>query len=127
MAVPTNTLQTYTQTDIREDLSNMVYNVDPFETPILNLAKRTKCENIYHEWDTDQLAAQDLTNAQIQGDDATAIALTPTARLGNYTQILRKVVSIAGTSQAVRAAGGTNKMGYQLMKKSKELKMDIEG
>jgi hypothetical protein len=127
MTVPTNTLQTYTQTNIREDLSNMVYNVDPFETPILNLAKRAKADNIYHEWDTDQLAAQDLTNAQIQGDDATAIALTPTARLGNYTQILRKVVSIAGTSQAVKAAGGTNKMGYQLMKKSKELKMDIEG
>jgi len=127
MTVPTNTQQTYTQTNIREDLSNMIYNVDPFETPILNMAKRSKAENILHEWDTDQLAAQDLTNAQIQGDDATAVALTPTARLGNYSQILRKVVSIAGTSQAVRAAGGSNKMGYQLLKKSKELKMDMEG
>lgn len=36
-------------------------------------------------------------------------------------------MQISGTSQAVIAAGGSNKMGYQLLKKSKELKRDIEG
>lgn len=48
-------------------------------------------------------------------------------RLGNYTQICQKTIQISGTSQAVVAAGGSNKMGYQLLKKSKELKRDMEG
>ncbi len=127
MTVPTNTTQTVSQTNIREDLSNKVYMVDPFKTPFLTMSGRAKAESTYHEWDTDSLAAQDLANAQIQGDDATADATNPTARLGNYTQISRKVVQLAGTLQAVRAAGGTNKMGYQLLKASKALKRDMEG
>ncbi len=48
MAVPTNTFQTYSQTNIREDLINTIYNVDPYKTPLLNMAKKTKAEQSYH-------------------------------------------------------------------------------
>jgi hypothetical protein len=122
MSVPANTFQTFTQKNIREDLINAIYNVDPFKTPFLNMAKKDKAEQTNHEWDTDTLAAQNLNNAAIEGDDPTPQNLTPTARMGNYTQISTKTVSISGTSQSVVAAGGSNKMGYQLLKKSKELK-----
>ncbi len=127
MTVPTNTAQTVGQTNLREDLSNKVYMVDPFKTPFLNMAAKAQATGIYHEWDTDSLAAQNLANAQIQGDDATADPVEPTARLGNYTQISRKVVQLSGTLQAVKAAGATNKMGYQLLKSTKALKRDMEG
>lgn len=127
MAVPTNTLQTFTQTNIREDLINDIFNVDPIKTPLLNMAKKTEAKQTFHEWDVDVLAAQDTTNAAVQGDNPTNQVLAPTGRLGNYTQISRKTIQIAGTSQAVVAAGGTNKMGYQLQKKAKELKRDMEG
>jgi hypothetical protein len=127
MSVPSNTYQTYTQTNIREDLSNLIFNVDPFKTPILNMTKKNKAAQSNHEWDTDSLAAQNLANAQVEGDDPSAQVLAPTARMGNYVQTSNKVVQLSGKSQAVVAAGGTNKMGYQLMKKSKELKRDIEG
>lgn len=127
MSVPSNTYQTYTQTNIREDLSNLIFNVDPFKTPILNMTKKNKAAQSNHEWDTDSLAAQNLANAQVEGDDPAAQVLAPTARMGNYVQTSNKVVQLSGKSQAVVAAGGTNKMGYQLMKKSKELKRDIEG
>jgi len=56
-----------------------------------------------------------------------ADAQIPTVRRGNYTQISRKTVQISGTSQSVVAAGGSNKMGYQLLKSSKALKRDMEG
>ena len=62
MSVPTNTLQTYTQTSIREDLINAIYNVDPYKTPLLNMAKKTKAEQTKHEWTTDALAAQNTAN-----------------------------------------------------------------
>lgn len=127
MTVPTNTLQVYTQTNIREDLIDAIYNVDPFKTPFFNMCKKAEARQTFHEWDTDSLAAQNLGNAAVEGDNPTNIAITATTRLGNYTQISNKTIQISGTSQSVIAAGGSNKMGYQLLKKSKELKRDIEG
>lgn len=127
MAVPTNTNQTFTQTNIREDLEDLIYNVDPFRTPVLNMAKKGEAKQTYHEWDVDALAAQNAANAAVQGDNPTNISLTATGRMGNYTQISNKTIQLSGTLQAVVAAGGTNKMGYQLMKKAKELKRDMEG
>jgi Family of unknown function (DUF5309) len=127
MTVPTNTYSVYPQTNIREDLIDAVYNVDPYKTPFFNMCKKAEAKQTFHEWDVDALAAQNLNNAAVEGDNPTNIALTPTARLGNYTQISTKTIQISGTSQSVIAAGGTNKMGYQLLKKSKELKRDIEG
>lgn len=127
MTVPANTFQVYTQTNIREDLINSIYNVDPFKTPFFNMCKKADANQTYHEWNTDSLAAQNLSNAAVEGDNPTNLVVAPTVRLGNYTQISTKTITISGTSQAVVAAGGSNKMGYQLLKKSKELKRDIEG
>lgn len=127
MTVPANTYQTYTQTNIREDLINAIYNVDPFKTPFLNMAKKGSAKQNNHEWDTDSLASQNLSNAMIEGDDPAALSLTPTTRLGNYLQTSNKVVQLSGKTQAVIAAGDSNQFGYQLLKKSKELKRDMEG
>ncbi len=127
MTVPTNTDQTYTQVNIREDLGNLIHNVDPYEVPILSMAKRGKAEQTYHEWNVDVLAAQNTSNSQIEGDDATADVTNPTGRLGNYTQISRKVIQLSDTLQAVRAAGATNRMGYQIAKAAKALRKDMEG
>jgi len=127
MTVPTNTNQVYTQTNIREDLIDAIYNVDPFKTPLFNMAKKSEARQTFHEWDIDALASQNLSNAAVEGDNPTNIAITATGRMGNYTQISVKTIQISGTAQSVVAAGGSNKMGYQLLKKSKELKRDIEG
>lgn len=127
MTVPTGTFQVYTQVNIREDLINAIYNVDPFKTPFLNMAKRASAKQTLHQWDTDALDAQNTGNAAVEGDDPANIVVTPAVKLGNYTQISEKTIQISGTSQVVDAAGGSNKMGYQLLKKSKELKRDMEG
>lgn len=127
MTVPTGTFQVYTQVNIREDLIDAIYNVDPFKTPFLNMAKRTSAKQTLHSWDTDALDAQNLANAAVEGDDPSNITVTPAVKLSNDTQISEKTIQISGTSQAVVAAGGSNKMGYQLLKKSKELKRDMEG
>jgi len=49
MAVPTNTNQTFTQVNIREDLIDAIYNVDPFKTPFLNMCKKGKATQTLHE------------------------------------------------------------------------------
>jgi hypothetical protein len=91
------------------------------------MAKKSKATQTNHEWNIDVLAAQSITNFAVEGDNPTNITITPTVRRGNYCQISTKTIQISGTSQAVVAAGGTNKMGYQLLQRSKELKRDIEG
>jgi Family of unknown function (DUF5309) len=127
MTVPTGTFQVYTQVNIREDLINAIYNVDPFKTPFLNMSRKAEANQTNHEWNIDALAAQNLSNAAVEGDNPTNVTITPTVRRGNITQISTKTVQLSGTTQAVVAAGGSNKMGYQLLQRSKELKRDMEG
>src|SRR5215831_10688462 len=88
---------------------------------------REKATAVYHEWQTDALETPNGNNAQIQGDDiSTFDPVIPTVRLGNYTQISRKTVIIAGTEEAVDKAGRKSEIGYQVAKKGKSLKRDIE-
>lgn len=126
MTQPTNTFDSYDSIGNREDLFDKIYNVDPDETPFLSKIGKVKASNTYHEWQTDGLDAPSATNANIEGDDTTAGAVTPTVRLGNYTQIFKKAVTISGTTESVKRAGRGKEMAYQLMLKAKALKTDIE-
>ncbi len=126
MAVPSNTYQSVSVIGNREDLVNQVFNVDPDVVVLQTALKKTKATNTYHEWLTDVLATPSATNAAIQGDDATAQAVTPSVRLGNYTQISTKTAQVAGTNSGVTAAGNVNKIGYVLLKRTRELRRDTE-
>lgn len=125
MAVPANTAQTYGLKGIREDLTDVIHNISPTSTPLYSKLGKGKAENTYHEWQTDALAPA-ADNAHIEGDDSTATAVTPTVRLGNYTQIFKKIAQVSGTSDRVKKAGRDTEMGYQILKRTKELKLDIE-
>ncbi len=122
-----NTYQTYQEIGIREDLSDIIYNISPTETPLLNNAGRGKATQTFFEWQTDALASAVSTNQQVEGDDITSFdALTPTVRLGNYTEIARKDFLISGSAEAAIKAGRKSEIAYQLAKKGKELKRDME-
>jgi hypothetical protein len=125
MAQPTNLYDTYDTTGIREDLTDVIYNISPEDTPILSAIPRTAAKSTKHEWQLDSLAAP-AANKVIEGDDATVDAMTATTRAFNYTQISDKVIALSGTQSAVDAAGRADEMAYQIAKKSKELKKDME-
>ena len=125
MAQPTNLYDTYDTTGIREDLVDVIYNISPEDTPILSAIPRTTAKSTKHEWQLDSLATP-ATNAVIEGDDATIAAMTATTRAFNYCQISDKVIALSGTQSAVDAAGRADEMAYQIAKKSKELKKDME-
>ena len=121
------TIQTYdTPNSIREDLSNIIYNISPETTPFMSNIGRDTADNTYFEWQTDVLAAADTGNAVVEGADAGDTDFTPTVRVANYTQISNKVVSVTGTSEAVNMAGMRSLMAYETAKKAKELKRDME-
>lgn len=125
MAQPTSTYSTNDMVGIREDLSDIIYDVSPTDTPFLSLAGRTTATNTYHEWQVDSLAAA-AANYVIEGDDATTDAGVATTRRGNYTNISDKVARVTGTARAVNTAGRADEMDYQVMKRAKELKRDME-
>lgn len=126
MAVPANTVQTYASIGIREDLSDMIYNISPTETPFFSTVSKVDVDSTFTEWQTDALTAPDTANFVVEGDDATIDAVVATQRLGNYTQISDKTASISGTQEAVKKAGRAKEMAYQIAKKTKELKRDLE-
>ena len=126
MAQPTNTFDTYDSVGEREDLSDVIYNISPTDTPFLSSAAKTSSTAVLHEWQTDALAAASTSNAVIEGDEATLDAVTATTRLSNSCQIMDKTVVISGTQEAVDKAGRASELAYQIAKKAKELKRDME-
>src|SRR5262249_52172124 len=110
----------------REDLSDMIYRIDPTDTPFMSGVDKEKATAVNHEWQTQALAAASSTNAQLEGDDPTNSTITPTVRLGNLCQISYKVAQVSGTQQADDHAGRDNELAYQEMLKGLELKRDIE-
>lgn len=127
MAIVANTFTRYNAVGIREDLSNVIYNISPEETPFISNIGRESVKNTYFEWQTDSLAAASASNAALEGDDISSFnALTPTNRVGNYTQISTKNLVISGTLEAVDKAGRRSEMTYQLAKLGSELKRDME-
>jgi hypothetical protein len=119
------TYQTYTSIGNREDLSDVIYNISPTETPFMSSIGKTKATATYHEWQTDSLAAA-AANAVVEGDTASDITVTPTTRVGNRTQISSKTIKISGTMEAINKAGRKSEKAYQLAKVSSELKRDME-
>jgi hypothetical protein len=120
------TFSSFTVVGIREDLSDVIYDISPQDTPIMSSIGKSKATSVYHEWQTDSLAANTTANALVEGADATDASVSPTTRIGNYTQIVGKVIRVSGTLEAVDKAGRKSEKAYQMAKAAAEMKRDIE-
>ena len=126
MAIVSNTFTTYSAKGIREDLSNVITNISPEETPFMSNIGRETVTNTLYEFQTDVLAAA-AANAQLEGDDvATFDAVVATVRVQNYAQISRKTIVLSATEEVVNKAGRRSELAYQIAKRSSELKRDQE-
>lgn len=126
MAQVTNAFDTYEAIGNREDLIDRIFNISPTETPFCSMAKRVKARAVLHEWQTDTLAAASTANAQLEGDETARAVSAPTTRPTNTCQISGKNATVTGTQEAVNKAGRSKEMGYQMAKRSLELKRDLE-
>ena len=129
MSIVTNTLLRYdVANSIKEDLANVIYNISPVDVPFMSNIGRESAKSTYTEWQVDALASSTTANAQLEGDDvvSTVDSRTATNRVGNYTQISRKIVATSGTTEAVDMAGKKSELAYQLAKAASELKRDME-
>tara|TARA_Y100000015_G_scaffold10363_1_gene9878 strand:+ start:3737 stop:4690 length:954 start_codon:yes stop_codon:yes gene_type:complete len=126
MAIVTNTFTSFDAKGIRESLADIISSISPETTPFQSNVGSENVSNTYFEWQTDSLAATSKT-AQIDGDDVGSFdASAATTRVGNYTHILRRTTIVADNLAAQDLAGRNDELSYQLAKRGKELKRDIE-
>jgi hypothetical protein len=120
------TYQSYQSIGNREDLTDVIYNISPTDTPFMTSVGKTKATAVYHEWQTDSLASVNTSNAVVEGATASDATLSPSVRVGNRTQISQKTIKISGTLETINKAGRKSEKAYQLAKASSEIKRDME-
>jgi hypothetical protein len=124
-ALPTNK-------QIKEDFSDIIYNVTPTETPFYSLCKRSSTKNTEVGWFLDKLT--DAKNYASGGDaapfaegaDMASDGHEVVKRVMNVTQIFQKAIVTSETMEAVDLYGRASELAYQMTKKAQELKRDIE-
>jgi hypothetical protein len=110
----------------KEQLADIIYRIDPAETPIFSNVKKETSNGIFVEWQVQELTAASATNYHNEGATTATAAATPTSRVGNYHQISKKVFATSGTLDAVDTAGREREHNYQKVLKALELRRDIE-
>lgn len=126
MTIVADTLTSHTAIGNREDLSDIIYDQSPTETPFLSMLPRVKGTSSKHEWQTKALTAATSTNFKIEGDEATNEAANLTTRLFNYRAISSKVSQVSGSQEAYNTAGRASEMAMQMEDDMLELKRDVE-
>ena len=121
----TNAFVTYDAIGNREDLTDQIYDISPTDTPFMSGIARNTASATFHEWQTDVLAAPTAVG-KLEGDATVRAATVATVRLGNFCQISSRDSTISGTQEKVNAAGRRSEMAYQMAKRTKEVKRDIE-
>ena len=125
MAKVTNAFDTYSATADREDLSNIIYNISPMQTPFMSSIGTRNVKNVVFDWQTESLPTPSGTG-QLEGFELSRAASTATARVSNVCQISYRDATVTGSQDASDAAGKRSEMAHQLAIMAKALKRDME-
>lgn len=117
--------QTYDDAAVREDLLDLMTNIDPTETQLMTGLQSTTAEAPLHQWPVDTLDIAG-TNTAAEAADAGTANLTNPTRVANWCQIVTKPYVVSGTEMAATHAGFTDRKSYEINKKMKSLKNDYE-
>ena len=128
MALLTGTTITYGVTSaggLREDLSDVIFDLFPADTYAVSNFDREEANATYTEWLAQSLAAAGA-NIQLEGDDATFASLTAPSRFGSHLQISSKTFLVSDSLEASIKAGRKSEVARGAMVKMRELKRDME-
>jgi len=111
---------------IREDVMEKIWDISKIPLPFTDACSKGTHTNRRVEFVVDKLGTPVASNAVVEGVDITQNNTAIGTRLGNYTQIPVKAVSITTTAEASNGIGGMNSLSYQLMMRQQELRRDVE-
>lgn len=119
------TMTRYDIVGVKEDVSNIISNISPSDTPFSSAIGSEGIDNTHFEWQEDSLMpVQD--NAQVEAFTALQSTQQPTLLRTNTTQILSKTASASGTADRVKKYGRAKELSYQLGLRAVEIKKDLE-
>lgn len=121
-----NTLISYDLNGKKLSFANWISNLSPTDTPFVSMTGKEAISQTLFQWQTDVLEAANADNAVPEGSTATDQKRKPTKTLTNVTQILRKVVKVSDTANALANYGRGKELQYQMEKAGKEIKRDLE-
>lgn len=116
---------TYAAVGNKLDMSDIITNISPDETPLYSKISRTRATATNHEWLEDSLG-EPIVNKKPEGFTYTTQTVSPRVRLNNYTQIMYRGIEVTQTQEVVLKYGLTKETAYQMRKTLKEIAFDCE-
>jgi hypothetical protein len=124
-AAPSGTYVETAAVGVREDLADIIYRIDPDETPLVSACARVGAKQVLTEWLLQELNAA-ADNAQPEGFTAVMQTVLKPVRLNNVCQIIARTVGVSNTLRVVDVAGGEDEYNRQLILRGMEVKRDLE-
>tara|TARA_Y100001938_G_scaffold146981_1_gene227136 strand:- start:2644 stop:3594 length:951 start_codon:yes stop_codon:yes gene_type:complete len=125
MAKISNAFDTYSAQADREELSDIIYNISPMQTPFLSSVGKSNVSNVVFDWQTESLPTPS-SSGKLEGFELSRSASTATVRESNVCMISSRDATVTGSQEASDAAGKNSEMAHQLALMSKALKRDME-
>jgi hypothetical protein len=125
MAQVTNAFDTYEAKGNKEELSDLIYNISPFQTPFLSSVGKSNVSNVVFDWQTEVLPTPS-SSGKLEGFELSRSASTATSRVSNVCMISSRDATVTGSQEASDAAGKNSEMAHQLALMAKALKRDME-
>lgn len=116
---------TYEAVGNKEDVSDIITNIAPYDTPIYSRIGKTRATAVTHEWLEDVLG-EPMENKHPEGYTYETADVDPRQRQTNYTQIMHRGIQVTDTQEVVLKHGVRSEMAYQMQKALKELAFDCE-
>jgi hypothetical protein len=105
---------------------NQIWDISKIPLPLTDMIGTESSKNEYKEWTVDALAQPNITNAVVDGADATGNNTVLGARVGNHHQISQKVVQVSFRADVSDIIGRTKETSYQVMRRQQELRRDVD-
>jgi Family of unknown function (DUF5309) len=121
---PANTYIETTAPNVREDLADIIYQIDKDETPMVSMLDSVGADQVMTEWLLQEL----YPAANVPQPEGFTAAMSPAKkplRLNNICQILARTVSVSDTLRVVQQVG-EEEYARQLLLRGQELKRDLE-
>ena len=102
MAQVTNAFDTYEAKGNKEELSDLIYNISPFQTPFLSSVGKSNVSNVVFDWQTEVLPTPS-SSGKLEGFELSRSASTATSRVSNVCMISSRGAN--GSASSARTNG----------------------
>ena len=112
---------------INEDVMQLISDISDFPLVFTGMIGSDSHSNPYTEWTKDELQAQNLNNAVVDGSEQDNDDSSLGTREGNHSQTSVKQVKVSQRANDVNTIGRAREVSYQLSRRTRELRRDLEG